>query len=218
MKTTVVWSAMVLAIVLLPLTGCKQPEQRITDATGPEPPVEDVEAAKPDEATEPAADAGAEDAATEVAEIVTPAEIYGFAAYVPDMTVKQGEILKVPVRLTYAHNAAGFQMTVKYDKKKLQVGGGEAVIKGSAVPDGVGFVPNATQPGLVRVACAGNEAFDTEKEELFVIHFKAIGQPGTTTVSIDASDRAPTKFEFANVKGKPLKPGPTAVDGTITIQ
>lgn len=230
MRTTVVWVAVVLMVLLLPLVGCKQPEQQVEGAMDPEQPL--VEAARADQATgataagqpgeqghatgeKAAAEPGASDAAEDTG---TPSKVEGFAAYVPDMTVKQGEIVKVPVKLTHADNAAGFQMTVKYDPKKLQIGGGEPVTKGSAVPAGSLFMPNAGEAGQVRVACAGSELFDAEKQEILVIHFKAIGDPGTTTVDIDDSDGAPTKFSFANEKAKPIKPAPKAVDGTITIQ
>jgi hypothetical protein len=226
----VVLVAVMLMVLVLPLVGCKQPEQQVAGATNADETV--VDAARADEATganaagQPGeqAQAAAEGtaagtAASNAAEDTgTPNKVEGFAAYVPDMTVKQGEIIAVPVRLTYADNAAGFQMTVKYDPKKLEIGGGEPVTKGSAVPAGSLFMPNAGEPGQVRVACAGSETFDAEKQELFVIHFKAVGGPGTTTIDIDDSDRAATKFGFANEKAKPIKPAPKAVDGTITIQ
>lgn len=230
MRMMAVLVAVVLMVLVLPLVGCKQPEQQVEGAMDPEQPL--VEAARAEQATgantagqpgEQTATAGegtdGEAAASKAAEETgAPSTVDGFAAYVPDMTVKQGEIVKVPVKLTYADNAAGFQMTVRYDAKKLQIGGGESVTKGSAVPAGSLFMPNAGEAGQVKVACAGSETLDAEKQELFVIHFKAVGGPGTTTIDIDDTDRAPTKFSFANEKAKPIKPAPKAVDGTITIQ
>ena len=230
MRTMAVWVAILSMVLALSLIGCKQPEQQVEGAMDPEQPL--VEAARADQATgataagQPgeqgqaagetaAAGAAASDAPEDTG---TPSKVEGFAAYVPDMTVKQGEIIAVPVRLTHADNAAGFQMTIKYDKTKLQIGGGEPVTKGSAVPAGSLFMPNAGEAGQVRVACAGSEVFDAEKQEIVVIQFKAIGAPGTTTIDIDDTDRAPTKFSFADEKAKPIKPAPKAVDGVITIQ
>ncbi len=230
MRAMLMLVAVVSMLLVLSLIGCKQPEQQVEGAVDPEQPL--VEAARADQATganaagQPGdqAQAGTEAAEGQAAgpnatdDNGTPSKVEGFAAYVPDITVKQGEIVKVPVKLTHADNAAGFQMTLNYDKKALQIGGGEPVMKGSAVPAGSLFMPNAGEAGQVRVACAGSEVFDAEKQEIVVIHFKAIGAPGTTTIDIDDTDKAPTKFGFADEKAKPIKPAPKAVDGVITIQ
>jgi hypothetical protein len=226
-----------LIVLLLPLVGCKQPEQQAASEMHPEAPPGEAapqEAEPPDAAEgQPGEVAGATGEGTETApdaskpeDAPAPAsptdapkkEVDGFAVYVPDMTVQQGDIFTLPVRLTYAHNASGVQMTINYDADMLKIGGGEAVERGAALGSATQFVPNPEKPGVIRVAAVGTEPFNGEQEDLFLIHFKAVGRAGTTTVDVDETDDAPTRFGVVNEKGKTVKPPPDIVDGTITIE
>ncbi len=149
------------------------------------------------------------------AHTITATAVDSFGATGSDsITVKTSGTATVSVNLSNTTGVAGFSMTINYDQTALEV----VSVSGGEAATGLTIVPNIQTAGVIRVAGAGTQEFDTSKTEILVIVFKAVGAAGATVVDIDDTASAPTPLEFYDTSASKIDPGPTAVDGTVTVQ
>jgi len=136
------------------------------------------------------------------------------------ITVNTSGTATVSVNLSDTSGVAGFQMTINYDPSVLEVVGGDAGVQLGESPAAAGpmLMVNTATAGVITVAVAGVQEFDTTKQEILLIEFQAIGAAGVTNVSIDDTAQAPTPLKISDTTGAAITPVPTAVDGTVTIQ